>query len=288
MEDHAREESARRSAVVSALRWGANVELERSAEGLAIGVADRVGYVVVDRPDRLNALSRSVLANIAQTVDGYSSNDDVWVVVLGATGDRAFSAGADLKEVNEHDHAQGSFVRPMTGATRNAFEVVLECTKPTIAAINGVAAGAGCELALACDLRIASENASIGLPEAKRGMGALFGSVMLPRLVPRAVAFEMLYFGEFMSAADARGWGLFNQVVPRQALETTVCDVATELQRRAPLTLRRYKAMVTRTGDLPISTALRIDVRPDPYGSADRVEGVSAFLERRDPNWRAD
>lgn len=270
---------------MTSVHWGESVEIERLDSGLGAGVIGRVGYAVIDRPDRLNALSRAVLRDLAEVVDSYSEDDEVWVVVVGATGDRAFSAGADLKEVNEDDRTNGRIPRPMVGPMRNAFEVVLECGKPTIAAMNGVAAGGGFELALACDLRVASENASMGLTEAKRGMGALFGSVVLPRLVPPAIAFEMLYLGELVPAIDAQRWGLVNRVVPRAELEATVSALAADLLLRAPLTLRRYKAMVSRTRELPISAALRVDVRPDPYGSEDRVEGVAAFLERRAPRW---
>lgn len=260
--------------------------LERLDSGLCVGVTDRVGYLVLDRPERLNALSTAVQRDLIETVDDYSTDDDVWVVVLGATGTRAFSSGVDLKEVRENDRSGERMRRPMTGAVRNLFETVYDCTKPTVVVLNGVAMGGGCEIALACDLRIAAEGASIGLPEAKRGMGALFGSTLLPHLIPTALAYEMLYLGEPVPAEEAKRFGLVNRVVPSDELHAETKRLVDDLLERAPLTLRRYKAMVNRTRELPVAAALRIDVRPDPYTSEDRAEGVAAFLEKRQPRWQ--
>lgn len=262
------------------------LDLERRESGLRAGVVDRVGYVVLDRPDRLNALSTTLQHDLIETVDRFSTDDDVWVVVLGATGTRAFCAGVDLKEVRESDQTGQRMRRPMTGPRRNIFEVVFDCTKPTVAVLNGAAMGGGCEIALACDLRIASHDAVIGLPESKRGMGAMFGSAILPRLIPTALAYEMLYLGEPMPAEDALRIGLLNRVVPPDQLHDELDALVRNLLERAPLTLRRYKAMVSRTRELPLPAALRIDVRPDPYASEDRAEGVAAFLEKRPPRWQ--
>lgn len=266
--------------------WGHLRDVERRDSGLCTVVANRVGYLILDRPERLNALSSDLQRDIIDVVDDYSTSPDIWAVVLAASGERAFCAGVDLKEVRSNDESGRKLRRPMTGAMRNLFETVFECSKPTIAALNGAAVGGGCEIALACDLRIAAENAIVGLPESKRGMGATFGSVMLPRLIPSAIAFELLYLGESVSAADAARWGLVNRVVPFEDLAAETTRLAGEIVERAPVTLRRYKALVTRTREMPVASALRIDVSPDPYSSEDRAEGVAAFLEKRPPKWR--
>ena len=259
----------------------------RTDGGLLVEVRDRVAYLTLDRPERLNALSRALQSDLVRTVDECSTDDGVWAVVLRGAGERAFCSGVDLKDANEADRAGARAVRqPMTGSQRNVFEVVLECAKPTVAAIHGWAMGAGCELALACDLRVAADDTRIGMPEAKRGMGANFGSQVLPRVVPVGVAYEMLYTGEPLDAEEARRWGLVNRVVPRDRLDEEAEALVRAVVANAPLTLRRYKAMITKGRDLPLAAALRLDVGPNPYLSEDRAEGAAAFVEKRPPVWK--
>ncbi|MBN9798266.1 enoyl-CoA hydratase [Pseudonocardia sp. UM4_GMWB1] len=257
----------------------------RTEHGLDVVVDGRVATVTLDRPERLNALSTGLQGDLVRAFDGFDADDDVWAVVLTGAGDRAFSAGVDLKEVREADTGPGPGLRPMAGFSRNVFETVLECGKPTVAALNGWAMGGGCELALACDVRLAAEHARIGLPEAKRGMGANFGVHLLSRIVPRGIAYELLYTGDDLSAADAHRWGLVNRVVSGAALAAEADALARRIAGNAPLTVQRYKAAIGRGGELPLSSALRLSVGPDPYTSRDRVEGVAAFVEKRAPVW---
>jgi len=248
-------------------------------------VKDHVALVTIDRPERRNALGVSTSAELVDAFVAASADPQVWVIVLTGSGDRAFCAGADLKELDEAARAGKGISLPMTGPCRNVFEVVLETTKPTIAAINGAALGAGCELLLACDVRLAVEDALIGLPEAKRGMGANFGSVVLPRMLPRALAFELLYTGRSITAREALGFGLINRVFARKVYDEGVAAFVAEVAGNAPLTLQRYKHMALRGWELPVQTALRLDTGPNPYLSEDRVEGVRAFVEKRAPRW---
>jgi enoyl-CoA hydratase/carnithine racemase len=249
-------------------------------------VRDRVAHLRIDRPERRNALAEETVRQLTDAFLRAGEDPEVWAVVVTGTGDRAFCAGADLKELDERERAGQAIHVPMTGLSRNLFEVVLETYKPTIAAVNGAALAGGCELMLACDVRVAVSGVPIGLPEAKRGMGANFGSIVLPRLIPRALAMELLYTAKSITAEEAQRLGLVNRVVAREAFDAEVQRLVDEIVANAPLTLRRYKEMATKSWGLPLPSALRLNVGPNPYLSADRAEGVRAFVEKRPPKWQ--
>jgi enoyl-CoA hydratase len=257
-------------------------------DGLRIEVRNRIGYVTIDRPERRNALSDATFTGLVEVFTRFDENDDVWIAVITGAGDQAFSAGRDLKELADRDSAGGAPPpNPMRRPMRSPFETIYECRKPTIAAINGAALGGGLEVALACDVRIAADTARLGLPEVLRGMGATFGASVLPRLVPVGIAYDMLYTGRTLTAAEAERWGLVNRVVPAADLAGAAEAYARALLDNAPLTMRRYKALIQGGLHQSLPAALRLDVRPDPYSSEDRVEGVRAFAEKRAPRWRA-
>jgi enoyl-CoA hydratase len=258
---------------------------EPGAAQVIYEIVDRVAYVTINRPEARNAINPTVRRGLIEAFADASVNPDVWVVVLTGTGDRAFCAGGDLKQNDANARAGKRHVVPMTGPERNVFETILETYKPTIAALNGLAYGGGLELAIACDIRIAADHAKLCLPEAKRGMGANFASVLLPRLIPRALAMQMLYTAEPITVQQAQSWGLVNMVVPGAELKQTVDSFARKLVGNAPVTLQRYKHMAVKGWDLPIPTALRLDAGTNPYLSEDRKEGVRAFVEKREPKW---
>src|SRR5487761_115128 len=249
-------------------------------------VRDNVAYLTINRPDRRNALNASTRVALVNRLIAAENSDDVRVVVITAVGDRAFCAGADLKELDDQALAGQQVSTPMTGLERNVFEAVLETYKPVIASLNGPAVAGGCELALACDRRPAAPHAYRARPEAERGMGANFATVMLPRMLPTGIAAQMLYTGDPLSVEDALRWGLYNQVVPYEELQSTTSALASAIARNAPLTLRRVKEMAVKSAGLTTATALRLNVGPNPYLSSDREEGVRAYLEKRQPQWQ--
>jgi enoyl-CoA hydratase len=244
-----------------------------------------VASLTISRPHRRNALDRALVDRISRAFVDLGDDDDVAVIVITGHGADTFCAGMDLKEHAALDAAGEVFERPMAGLRRNLYEIVLETPKPTIAALNGPAVGAGAEIALACDLRIAADHAWMQLPEARRGLGANFASVILPRLVPRAIALELLYTGRRIAPEEAAALGLVNRVVPAAELGAVAAGMAATIAANAPLTVRRYKHVALKSWELPVSAALRLDVGPDPYRSADRVEGARAFVEGREPRW---
>jgi enoyl-CoA hydratase len=255
-------------------------------EDVVVTTAGHVRTLRINRPERANALSANVSRLLVTGLLAAYEDPDVRVIVLTGTGERTFCAGADLKEMRENDAAGAAFRPPMQRAERAVLEVVLETYKPTIAALNGQAVAGGFELALGCDLRIAAQGVQVGMPEAKIGMGANFASVILPKRLPMGIALQMLFTGEYITAERAATLGLINEVVPRERLTERVEQLAEQIARNAPLSVRRMKEMALKGVDLPTSAALRLDVGPNPYTSEDRKEGVQAYLERRPPVWQ--
>ena len=256
-----------------------NVELVISNEG-------HIRVLRLNRPERRNALSESLKLELIEALLDADSEDGVRVIVITGTGDAAFCAGADLKDMRDRDTAGVRFRSPMNRVERNIFEVVNEVKKPVIAALNGTAVAGGFELALACDLRIGHTEAQFGLPETKIGMGANFGSVILPRLIGLTFALELLMTGEYISGERAYGLGLLNRLVKREEVMPVALELANAIAANAPISVRRVKAVAKGGLDLPVASALRQDPGANPYLSEDRQEGICARLEKRKPVWK--
>ncbi|MCW2676083.1 MAG: caiD [Modestobacter sp.] len=256
----------------------------RHESGLVTEVRGHVRVLTLDRPERRNALSTALQDDLVEELLTSAENPEVRAVVLAGNGP-AFCAGFDLKEIRALDERGGHFRAPMDRAGRSLFEVVSETYVPIVAALTGHAVAGGFELALACDIRIAAPGIKLGLPEATIGMGANYGSVVLPKRVPMGIAMEMLLTGEYVTSEDAERWGLVNRVVPAEEVLPAALALAERMAANAPLSVRRMKETALKAVDLPLATALRLDVGPNPYRSEDRREGIAAHLEKRPPRW---
>lgn len=250
-------------------------------------VADYVARVTIDRPERMNAVNPATETRLNEIWAEIEARPDVRCVVLTGAGDRAFSAGADMKEAgaaNGLDYWAQSRPNGFGGiALRTTLDV------PVIARVNGIAFGGGFEMVLGCDIVVAVEDAAFGLTEARVGRLPLDGGmIMLPRLIPRNVALGMMFTGARVPAAELQRWGLFNDVVPRAGLDAAVDRWVAEIVASAPLSVRAIKHTVRNTAHLPPRDAIRL--RTDPLVAAlkseDGLEGVRAFVDKRKPVWQ--
>ncbi len=242
-----------------------------------------VWWVTINRPEARNALSMALNVELWELGQQLEEDRDVRAVVITGAGDKAFSAGADLKE---RRGVAAEDTRPYLNAIGNAINQWAKIRAPTIAMMNGSAFGGGLELALACDLRVLVEGAELGLTEVRLGiMPGAGGTVRLPRLIGEARAKEMILLGRRIGAQRAYDLGLVNAVVPRERLVSEVESILAELAGCAPLSVRAAKSSVERTLDVPVDEGLQIE--SDCYEltlfSDDRNEGLAAFAEGRKP-----
>ncbi|WP_274555432.1 enoyl-CoA-hydratase DpgD [Streptomyces spiramyceticus] len=251
---------------------------------------DHVARITLDRPEVLNAMDLRMHEELACIWDEVEADDDVRVAVLTGAGERAFSVGQDLRERARLDQDGAPLTtfgsRGQPGWPRLTDRFTL--SKPVVARVDGYALGGGCELALACDLIIASDRAVFGLPEARLGLipGA-GGAFRLARQFPQKIAMGYLLTGRRFSAATALGFGLVNEVVPADRLDRCTDEWTADLVRSAPLSVRAIKEAVLRSVDMPLEEAFTAEYAWEERRrrSTDAVEGVRAFAEKREPVW---
>ena len=258
---------------------GSYTKVDRGADG-------RVAVVRLSRPESLNAISGQVAEELAQAFREVAADSEVWVVVLGAEGDRAFCVGADLKERNQLDDEGWMSNRTRI---RELFDSLRAVPQPTIASVFGFALGGGFELALNCDLIVAADDAVFGLPETTVGIvpgGG--GTQQLARKAGPARAKELVFTGRRISAEEARDMGLVARVVPRPELEDATMVLAADICRASPLAVRFAKQAVDAALDTPLTIGLEVEDSAwrQAVASEDRREGIAAFNEKRDPEWK--
>jgi enoyl-CoA hydratase len=240
-----------------------------------------VGYVTINRPEKLNALNRTVMQELFDCFQSLQKDEEVRVVILTGSGERAFVAGADINELAQQTPAQG---KETAEFGQRVCELIENLGKPVIAAINGFALGGGCELAMACTLRIAAENARLGQPEVKLGViPGYAGSQRLPRLVGKCRALEMILTGEPITASEAHRIGLVNQVVPASELISAAEKLAHKIIANAPVAVKLALEAVNHGMEMTAAEGQRLEASLFALccATTDMQEGTRAFLEKR-------
>jgi len=244
---------------------------------------DHVARVTINRPEVMNSLHPAANEELAQVWDDFAADADCWVAIVTGAGEKAFSAGNDLKWTAEH----GVPRMPRTGF--GGLTARFDLWKPIIAAVNGFALGGGLEIALACDIIIAAEHATLGLPEPRVGLMAAAGGVhRLPRHIPFKIAMGMMLTGRPISAAEGAVLGLVNEVVPKGQLLQVAERWAREIAECSPLSVQATKQAAMQGLGKPLAEALtaRYEAVERLWASEDAKEGPLAFAQKRKPNWR--
>lgn len=243
-------------------------------------VRDRVAYITLNRPEKKNAINNLASRLLWDAFVDVRDNPEVWVAILTGAGD-TFSAGRDLVERAD--------VGDLPGPTNaEIYALQRQILKPTIAAVNGFCLAAATGFALSMDIRIAEENTKFGWPHAKRGIASVSSPAVLARLVPENIAYEYMYTGKFMPSSVAYQYGLVNSVVDDGKAFRAACDLADELLKLAPLSMRVMKEARIRTTNMRVEDAYMVakELVRKIDNTEDKREGLLAFKEKRDPVWK--
>ena len=255
-------------------------------ENLLLDVSDMIATVTINRPKSLNALNRATVKELSAVLHEIALRDDVGVVLLTGAGEKAFVAGADITEMRDFSPVQAlSFALFGQGV----LEFMERMPQPVIGVINGYALGGGCELAMACDILVAADNARLGQPEVNLGIIPGYGGTQrLARLVGRNLAKELVLTGEMISAQRAYEIGIVNRVVPPADLMAAAREIASKILSKGPVAVKMAKMAMNRGLDLDLGNACALEANAFAvvFSTEDRGEGMAAFLEKRKASFR--
>lgn len=255
-------------------------------ENLLVERDNEVAVLTINRPQVLNALNAKVLVELEQAFNELSADEGVKAIILTGAGEKAFVAGADIGELANLDCLNG--IKAMRRGQHVFFQIE-GCPKPVIAAVNGFALGGGCELAMSCDIRIASDKAKFGQPEVNLGLIPGYGGTQrLARLVGLGKAKEIIFTGDMIDAQEALRIGLVDKVVPAAELLTQAKEMARKIASRAPVAVRLSKQAINFGANVDLMSGCRFEA--DQFGAScatgDMKEGTKAFLEKRKPEFK--
>ena len=256
-----------------------------SFENIRLETRDRIAYVTIDRPKVLNALNMATMSELCSAFTQLKEDRDVRVVILTGAGEKSFVAGADIGELQKNNPVEA---KEYTHRGQDVLDLIENLGKPVIACINGFALGGGCEIAMACTMRLASDNAKLGQPEVKLGIIPGYGGTQrLPRLVGKGIATQLLLTGEMITAQEAHRIGLVNEVVPAAQLITRAEAIAQAIIKNAPLAIQYCLEAVNHGMEMTQQEGLYLEATLFAVCCAteDKKEGTTAFLEKRVPNF---
>ncbi|MBK9196216.1 MAG: enoyl-CoA hydratase/isomerase family protein [Flavobacteriales bacterium] len=254
-------------------------------QNLLVSDADGIRTITINRPEQLNALNRDTIAELDQALSAADTDKSVRVLIITGSGPKAFVAGADIKEFAHFAVEEGKALS--ADGQKKLFDHVEYMSKPVIAAVNGFALGGGLELAMSCHLRVASDNARMGLPEVSLGVIPGYGGTQrLPRLIGKGKAMEMIFTAGMIKADEALQWGLVNYVVPQAELLAKCNELAAAIMKNSPTALAAAIRAVN-AGYEPGADGMKREVEEfgKCFGTADFKEGTSAFMEKRKANF---
>ena len=254
-------------------------------ENIRLEKKNQIAYVTIDRPKVLNALNMATMGELRTAFTDLKQDREVHVVILTGGGEKSFIAGADIGELQKNNPVEA---KEYTHRGQAVLDLIENLGKPVIACINGFALGGGCEIAMACTMRLASENAKLGQPEVKLGIIPGYGGTQrLPRLVGKGIAMQLLLTGEMISAQEAHRIGLVNEVVPTGQLITRAEAIAQMIIKNAPLAIQYCLEAVNHGMEMTQQEGLFLEASlfAVSCASEDKKEGTSAFLEKRAANF---